>query len=283
MTALLGSADVAEAFSSPSADLLGHGKFGETWKVIVTSKGGVAETVAVKILHPDEFDLRLVKRETEGLRRFSSPSIVKLLETKDLEIAGTKRTVLVCEYVDGGNVTANVVHAGHPTQDQILAFAYGLLGAVSQLHEAEMVHRDIKLDNIILRGGDWADPVLIDFGLSKSLTEESYTNYPSQVGTYSYMSPEQLNGDRAKKASDLWACGIILYKLVTGQHPYFQNVAGLLAEDLADLASGPPPALPDGTYPLIEELVERLLNQAPHLRGSARRATKDLRKVVEDD
>jgi len=283
MTARLLSTDVADAFSSTTVELLGHGRFGETWKVTAEGNDGSSETVAVKILHEEEFDLRLVKRETDGLRRFSSASIVKLIDTKKVSIAGSERTVLVCEYIDGGNVSSNIDQSGYPSQDQILEFAFGLLGAVAQLHEAEMVHRDIKLDNIILRGGNWAAPVLIDFGLSKSLTDESYTNYPSQVGTYSYMSPEQLNGDRAKKASDLWACGIILYRLVTGEHPYFQTMAGLLPADLADLTSGPPPALPDGTYPLIEVLVDRLLSQAPYLRGSARRATKDLRKVVEDD
>lgn len=274
------SADaVSAAFSATEVSFLGEGTFGETWKVCGITAEKVTGDFAVKILRPRTFDARLLEREVQGLASITTPGIVRLYEVREVEFAGGIRICLVCELVPGGDVASNT-RAAAPDPSKVMEFGFRLLSSVSELHAVEVVHRDIKADNIILRDANWADPVLIDFGLSKGLGDETHTVYPARVGTYTYMSPEQLRGERARKASDLGACGIVLYQLLANRHPFFESLRGLYVEDLADLVDGPPPALPDPTPPDLEALVVRLLSHDAYKRGSASRAALDLREMM---
>jgi serine/threonine protein kinase len=275
------SADyVSEAFSAAEVSFLGEGTFGETWKVCGITADDITGDFAVKILRPRTFDARLLEREVQGLARITSSGIVRLHEVREVKFTGGMRICLVCELVPGGDVAINSRHA-LPQPSQVAEFGFRLLSSVAKLHAVEVIHRDIKAENIILRHANWADPVLIDFGLSKGLGDQTHTVYPARVGTYTYMSPEQLRGERARKASDLWACGIVLYQLLANRHPYFESFQGLHVEDLADLVDGPPPALPEPTLPDLEEMVVRLLSQDAYKRGSAYRAASDLREMMQ--
>lgn len=280
MTTSLSAEEVAGAFECEAAVFLGSGTFGETWQICATEVNGIINDYAVKILHPEHFNLRLVNRETEGLRRFDSDDIVRLLDVREVVFATEKRTVLVCEHIDGGSVGQNLAANGLPTIDQTVTFALGLMSTIDQLHSLDVIHRDIKPDNIILRGGDWARPVLIDFGLSRGLTDETFTAYPARVGTVAYMSPEQLRGEKARKASDIWACGVLIYKLLTGNHPYIVTTDGLHIDDLADLVVGDPRPMPEGVPSELESLVNRMLSDHEYQRGSSRRTLSDLEKLT---
>ncbi|MEX1080132.1 MAG: serine/threonine-protein kinase [Homoserinimonas sp.] len=280
MTTSLSPEEVAAAFECETALFLGSGTFGETWQICGMDVNGIVDDYAVKILHPEHFNLRLVNRETEGLRRFDSDDIVRLLDVRDVVLVAEKRTVLVCEHVDGGSVGQNLAANGLPTTDQTVSFALGLMSTIDKLHSVDVIHRDIKPDNIILRRGDWARPVLIDFGLSRGLTDETFTVYPARVGTVAYMSPEQLRGEKARKASDIWACGVLFYKLLTGNHPYITATDGLHIDDLADLVVGDPRPMAEGVPSELESLVGRMLSDHEYQRGSARRTLSDLEKLA---
>jgi len=280
MTSTLTAEEVAAAFSCEAASFLGDGAFGETWKICDTEVNGVVGDYAVKILHAEQFNLKLVDRETAGLRRFDSDGIVRLLDVRDVVFAAGTRTVLVCEYLHGGSVKQNLDGAGRQAVDDVVAFAVGLMSTVDELHAVEMIHRDIKPANVILRDGDWARPVLIDFGLSRGLSDETFTAYPARVGTVAYMSPEQLRGEKARKASDIWACGVLLYTLLTDKHPYIVTTDGLQLDDLIDLVVGAPRPMPDDVPSALEEMVIRMLSDHEYQRGSSRRALTDLKKLA---
>jgi serine/threonine protein kinase len=269
---------VAGAFSAISAHLLGTGTYGETW--CVQGLDGRADEFAVKLLRPEFFNPARVQREIEGLQRFDHPGIVRLIEVRTVVIGGESRTALVCEYIQGGSVQDALSLGTLPSKKDAKKFARGLLEAVAELHGAETIHRDIKPANIMLRDGDWAQPVLIDFGLARSLSDKTFTRYPAKVGSLLWMSPEQLSAERARKASDIWACGIVLQQVLTGNHPFVDmtDLAGLDEDELYDLFTVPPKPLPDTAPRSLSKLVGRFLTAEPlYARGTARRAIADLK------
>jgi serine/threonine protein kinase len=269
---------VAGGFSATSAHFLGTGTYGETW--CVRDLDGQTGEYAVKLLKPEFFNPARVRREIQGLQRFEHPGIVRLIDVQTVEIEGESRTALVCEYIQGGSVQDALNLGTLPSKKNAKKFAQGLLEAVAELHGAETIHRDIKPANIMLRDGDWAQPVLIDFGLARSLSDKTFTRYPAKVGSLLWMSPEQLSAERARKASDIWACGIVVQQVLTGDHP-FVNLADLstLDEDeLYDMFTVPPKPLPDNAPHSLTVLVGRFLTADPlYARGTAKRALADLK------
>ena len=261
------------AFGSASATLLGAGSFGETWRILRT--GSVDQ--AVKLILDPAYPAAHLNREAEGLRRANSPHVVKLLEVRQVHVAGHDRPALVFEYIDGGAV-AGRLQAGVPVPpDDVRAFAQGLLAGVAELHDRQTVHRDIKPDNIALRGGDWAQPVLLDLGLAKMLDEASLTAYPAIMGTVAFMAPEQLRGERARQMADMFAVGVVLHIMLCGTHPFYGPRAHAV-DDLTAIRlieAGPKP-LPATTPPDLANVITRLLDARAYRRGRAERALRDL-------
>lgn len=276
----LAADDVLAAFDASEVKFLGKGTFGETWQVDAIDIADEPTVCAAKFLDPKNFNAGLVQREIDGLTVVNSKRFARLHEVRDVAVSGVIHTTLLCEYLPGGDVAANVAEWGLPSQHEVLAFAVELLHGVKQLHEVDRVHRDLKPANIILRDGRWDSPVLIDMGLSKGASDLTMTVYPQRVGSLIYMAPEQLRGERARKTSDLWACGVILFMLLTGQHPYVTSYAGKTEDDVAEEITGPPAPLPPHVDPGMRKVILRLLSEDAFERGSATRALKDLRKAL---
>jgi serine/threonine protein kinase len=270
----LDAGEVATVLMASSVRYLGSGSFGETW-AFTTAAG----TRAAKfLLDPASTSIQIM-REVEGLTRVSSANVVRLLEVNRVSLAAPvgPRVALIFEYIDGGDV-AGLVHAGRwPQPAEASAFAEGALRGLAALHAREVVHRDVKPENLMLRGGDWARPVLLDLGLGRLLDASTLTIYPAMVGTAPFMAPEIIEGRAARKGSDLWSLGVVLYLLLTGNHPFLPDPAEALdpAEMYDRLVAGPP-ALPAGVPEPLATLVTRFLSAASYQRGSAARALADL-------
>jgi serine/threonine protein kinase len=265
--------EVAAAFGVTAARPLGAGAFGETWRL---EAAGAPHRAAKLILDPNYPPDRL-DREIEGLRRANSPHVVDLVEARQVTIGGDNRSALVFEFIDGGDVASRLRPGAAVPADDVREFARGLVAGVAELHSQQTVHRDIKPENIAVRGGDWAQPVLLDLGLAKVLDQQSLTAYPTLMGTVPFMAPEQLRGERARQLADMFAVGVVLYLLLTGRHPYYGPRA-LALDHLAAiqrLENGPAP-LPGATPTDLAELVNRLLSAEAYRRGSAARALDDL-------
>lgn len=270
--------DLATALGASSVSFLDSGTFGETWYAVDID--GVPGPVAVKVLKAEYFNPRLLARETSNLDAFDHANIVHLHGVRTISLQGVERHVIVCEYIEGGSANDALRTRGLPSHKHVRKFALGLFEAVAELHSQDLIHRDLKPANVMLREGKWKHPVLIDFGLVRSLTGDTMTKYPAMVGSLPWMAPEQLQGEKARKACDNWACGVILYQLLTGTHPFFHGVdiGALEAEELVDIVSVPPRALPEDVPADLAEVVMRLLTPEPAgARGSASRALKDLR------
>jgi serine/threonine protein kinase len=267
------AAEVAAAFGVTTARPLGAGAFGETWCLQVP---GHPHQAAKLILDPNYPPDRL-DREVEGLHRANSAHVVDLVQSTQVTIAGSDRSALVFEFIDGGDVAGRLRPGVPVPPDDVRVFARGLIAGVAELHAQQTVHRDIKPENIALRGGDWAQPVLLDLGLAKVLDQQSLTAYPTLMGTVPFMAPEQLRGEPARQMADMFAVGVVVYLLLTGKHPYYGPRA-LALDHLAAiqrLEDGPDP-LPGATPADLADLVNRLLSPEAYRRGSAVRALDDL-------
>ncbi len=264
------TAAVAAAFKVADVGWLGSGSFGETWRV-----GAGAARRAVKIMHSDNYTVKMLEREVEGLRRGACANVVKLDEVREVIVSGKKRPALVFEFVPGSSVAEVIKTRAWPTTPQVTAFAVGSLRGLAQLHSKEAVHRDIKPENIMLRDGDWSRPVIIDFGLSKMLDLATVTAYPRVMGTAPYMSPEQIRGQRSKKATDLWCLGVVLHLLLSHEHPFYGGRDSRLLPDdaVAKLLAGPKKVPASGP---LRSVVLRCLSPEMHKRSRAERALREL-------
>lgn len=259
---------IAAALGTDAVTFLGAGTFGDTWRV---------DGQAVKIICVDGYPPDRVAREINGLTRVDSPHVVRLHKAGSVVLDGSSRPALFFEYVEGGDLQHRIDGAERPSAAETVALLLGLLTGVRDLHAADgTVHRDIKPANVALRDGKWENPVLLDLGLTKSATETTMTIYPGMVGTPPYMSPEQLEGQRARKASDLFSVGVTVRAAYAGTHPFYEAGAGYTHDEaLARITAGPSP-LPAGLPENVSNVLDLLVSETQFERGSA---TSNLRRM----
>ncbi|RZL75092.1 MAG: serine/threonine protein kinase [Rhodococcus sp. (in: high G+C Gram-positive bacteria)] len=260
--------EVASALGVPTVEFLGAGSFGDTWKVA---------NHAVKIICDDTYPPARVAREVSGLMRVDSPHIVKLIQSGVISLGGNERPAFTFEYVPGGDLQKKIDMGHRPSSGESESLLLGLLTGLYALHGADgTVHRDIKPGNVALRDGNWNDPVILDLGLAKSMSEATFTRYPGRIGTEPFMAPEQLIGNKARKAADLFAVGVTVRLAITGRHPFYEGSTNLtIDEAVRKIENGPEPlaeVLPTSTRAVLDRLVSPRESE----RGSAR---SNLRKL----
>lgn len=262
------AAEVAASLGGP-VTLLGAGAVGDTWRF--------GET-AVKIICADGYPPERIAREVNGLTRVQSPNVVRLLDACTVTLGGRPRPALVFEYISGGDLAVRIRDRDWPAGSEAAALLSGLLAGVDDMHKAGVTHRDIKPANIALRDGDWSRPVLLDLGLARSAGEPTITLYPTVIGTWRYMAPEQLQGRPARKAADMFAVGVTVRELLNHRHPFYDDgVDYPLPQAVDRIGQGPCP-LPPGTASAVAELLDRLTAPAEYARGSARSSLRRLRQ-----
>lgn len=264
--------ELTAVLAANSIRFLGSGSFGESWAFTRSGSTRVA-----KVLLDPGTTSRQVLREIEGLTRVSSPHVVRLIEVQVPTLSVGPRLALIFEFIDGGDVGRRIERAQWPTPEEVLEFTIGTLRGLVALHGREVVHRDVKPENIALRGGDWAQPVLLDLGLGRLLDSSTLTAYPAMVGTAPYMAPEIIEGRAARKGSDLWSLGVVAHLLLAHQHPFYPDPAELLdPDDAYDRLVAGAPTLPATISAPLLAVVPRLLSATSYARGSAARALRDL-------
>jgi len=200
----------------------GKGAFKETYRATTES----SQYVALKLLDPSKCSLSRSQREINSLGKCNTPLIARLYSYGTFcSSGGTTYYFSLEEFIDGGTLT-DKINNSKLTPDIIRGYALSLVEALAYLKSINIVHRDIKPDNIMFRSGS-STPVLVDLGLARDLSESSLT--PSWLmqgpGTPYYSAPEQLNNEKQliDWRTDQFSLGIVLGICLTGQHPFTER------------------------------------------------------------
>jgi serine/threonine-protein kinase len=228
--------------------------------------------MAVKILHPHmtvNADLRRRFRdEAQAVAALRHPNIVQVMDFDVID----DRPYIVMELLEGMplNEYLRDLHGmGHTLPlDTIARLMTSLTAALDYAHNRQIVHRDVKPANIILRAGETpikpqvplapdVEPVLTDFGIARIATSTSATASGTILGTPAYMSPEQVRGEPVDRRSDIYALGIILYEVLAGKLP-FNPETDTPASILYKHVNEPPPVVPNVSPP-IQRVIKKAL------------------------
>jgi serine/threonine protein kinase len=242
----------------------------------VETRGGC---FVAKVIHNRTWPRGRLAREIEGLSRLRSPRVVRLLDVRDVPLRSDRWPALIFEFIEGGSVNDRLAAGDWPTVDEVMVFATALLDGLVFLHANDAFHRDLKPENVALRRAEWGEPVILDLGLVRILDQPTITPDMPVIGTPAFMAPEQLSCQQARKQADMWAVGVLLYLLLSRNHPFFDQTLLDQRQALQRIEIGPRP-LPDTVPAPLRPLVERLLHPIPHERGSAARARAELQAVV---
>jgi DNA-binding response OmpR family regulator len=229
----------------------------------------VARNVALKVskkVAGGTNELQLLAREHAALNAIRHPAIVEIYDYG----ARAGHEYLAMEYFAHGDLRARL-HCGLDEEDT-LRYVHDIAAALRVVHEAGILHRDLKPPNVMLREND--EVVLIDFGLARQMDGLRSTRTGVLRGSPYYMSPEQALGEELDVRSDLYSLGVIYYELLTGNRPYAgQSVIEVLQQHV----NAPLPALPD-RLAHHEPLLSRMLAKAREQRCSD--ATEVMRAIA---
>jgi serine/threonine-protein kinase len=183
---------------------------------------GLNRTVAIKALKTSvALDDQLVKRferEAQSLAALQHENIIHVHDFHEED----GNLFIVMEYVAGIDLYDLLDHAGRVPDDVAAIIGMQVARALDYIHYRGIVHRDIKPANIMIsrQGG----VKLMDFGIARDRTyEDDLTQTGTGIGTPSYMSPEQILGDKLDSRSDIFSLGIVLFQMVTGRKPFVED------------------------------------------------------------
>ena len=248
-------------------DFIAAGGMGEVYRARHTLLG---REVAIKTLvghasgHVAVSAARRLVREARHASILDHPNICTIYEVGE----GDDGPFIVMRYVAGRPLSA-VIREARPSTDAALGYALQIVDALDHAHHHRIIHRDLKSSNIVVTSD--GRPVVLDFGLAKQLgvegvahsREPTVTAQDGLAGTLSHMAPEVLLGAPADVRSDIWALGVLLYELMTGELPF----TGRTPYETSSAILGEPPRPMTGRVPLALRLViERCLAKDPERR-----------------
>ncbi|ARF59388.1 Stk1 family PASTA domain-containing Ser/Thr kinase [Streptomyces gilvosporeus] len=220
--------------------------------------------LALKVMHPSlATDAAFVDRfirEAKSVARLSHPNVVGVFDQ------GTDGTYvyLAMEYVAGCTLRDVLRERGALQPRAALDILEPMLAALGAAHRAGLVHRDMKPENVLI--GDDGRVKVADFGLVRAVDTNTTASTGSVLGTVSYLAPEQMEHGTADARVDVYACGVVLYEMLTGGKPHTGGTAAQILYQHLHEDVPPPSAFVPGLAPELDDLVAGATARDPQRR-----------------
>lgn len=222
--------------------------------------------LALKVMHPglaaDGGFVERFIREAKAVARLAHPNVVGMYDQ------GTDGTYvyLAMEYVAGCTLRDVLRERGALRPRAALDILEPVLAALGAAHRAGLVHRDMKPENVLI--GDDGRVKVADFGLVRAVDTQTSASTGSVLGTVSYLAPEQIEHGTVDQRTDVYACGVVLYEMLTGRKPHTGSTpAQVIFQHLNEDVPAPSATAP-GVAPRLDALVARATSRDPGNRPS---------------
>lgn len=233
---------------------IGRGGMGIVYKATQVT---LNRTVAVKMLPHDlassgEYLARFA-REAETLASLQHPNIVHIYDVEESD----GDHFIVMEYVGGPPLTKRLQAQGRLDAHEVRSISMALASALEAAHRKDIIHRDIKPDNILF--SEDGTPKLTDFGIARMRDSNVKTQTGVMLGTPYYMSPEQVSGTEVVGASDVYSLGVVMYEMLSGRVPFTASTPVAVALKHLQEAATPIASLVPNVPPKLGAIVDRAM------------------------
>ncbi len=240
---------------------LGQGGMGKVYRVEDTK---IKEDVALKFLKPDissdKFSIERFRNELKLARKISHKNVCRMYHFGESDGC----LFITMEYVPGEDLTCTLRRVGPLSPSKAVFIAGQIADGLTEAHRLGVIHRDLKPKNIMI--DQEGNVRIMDFGIARILNTRGVTTAGTMVGTPEYMAPEQASGKRVDRRSDIYALGIILYEMVTGQVPFHGETALATAWKHKHEPPRRPEALNDQVFPELSRIIMKCMEKRPEKR-----------------
>jgi serine/threonine-protein kinase len=241
-------------------DRIGRGGMGTVYRAIDET---LHREVAIKVLNAELNDPEVAKRfraEAITVARLSHPGIATIYELFQHD----GQWLMVMEFVRGETLEHMVERMGALSAQRSAELCMQALAALAHAHSMGVVHRDLKPANLMIT--ETGAVKIMDFGIARVAGTEHLTNAGFMMGTPAYMSPEQVKGQEIDARADLYAMGVVFYRLTTGKLPFKGDTPFAMAQSQVNDPPTPVATLRSDLPPWVEQVVLRALQKAPEQR-----------------
>jgi serine/threonine protein kinase len=238
-------------------DRIGRGGMGTVYRAVDET---LHRDVAIKVLNSELNDPEVAKRfraEAITVARLSHPGIATIYELFEHD----GQWLMVMEFVKGETLERLVERAGPLTAERAAELVMQALGALTHAHSLGVVHRDLKPANLMLTESGAVK--IMDFGIARVSGSEHLTNAGFMMGTPAYMAPEQVLGQEVDARADLYAIGVVLYRVTTGRLPFKGVTPFALAQSQVNDPPTPIRTARQGLPEWLEQVIAVALAKSP--------------------
>ena len=233
---------------------LGKGGMGSVYKGKDPELG---RSVAIKLLHPHLLDdkdaQKRFRREAQALAGLNHPNVVQIYDFGITKSSDIDYPYLVTEFVDGPNLAELSASKGAIGFEVVSLLLSQMVDALAYAHSKGTRHRDIKPENYLITKDGWVK--LADFGIARGKEMTTLTEDGSIAASIAYMAPEVLENDSPSFEADVFALGVVVYELLSGNHP-FEKDRNSTAQLMMKIIECQAPKIENLTSPLWTDLVE---------------------------
>ncbi|HZD47539.1 MAG TPA: protein kinase, partial [Silvibacterium sp.] len=249
--------------------LIGSGGMGEVYEATDLQLGRVALKTIRPEIAGDPHTFAHFRKEVQLARKISGPTVCRIHELYVMpdSSSGSPRAFISMEFLDGITLADKIRESAPLPWREAKRIALEICDGLRTIHDAEIIHRDLKSRNIMLASRNGSiHAVVMDFGLAREFsgptsqtTDIATVNGPA--GTPGYMAPEQFTCDTLTPATDIYALGVVLYELVTGKHPFPSSIAVGSAVQRGRIS--PPSSIQPGLPHSCDEIICKCLEFDP--------------------